>query len=200
MLAATFSSPTYQLVQISLGHFACSFVFLAKCLFYSCTTTTSFSFLYILLAKAALKVWPWIFLMSFNSKWSAKAWSRCNLTPSAISAVGICKEHNQQLHQQYPTVPFFKGCSRWLTWMTSRARVPVWGGKLCTMHGSTTSTITWPLMCGVKRVALPGKTSMKRSFIEFQVDNVLRKNCMKTFLTPLFSPKLGWSLPNDEDW
>ena len=44
----------------------------------------------------------------------------------------------------------------------------VWGGKLCTMHGSTTSTITWPLMCGVKRVALPGKTSMKRSFIEFQ--------------------------------
>lgn len=55
--------------------------------------------LLILLAKAALKVWPWICLMSFNSKWSANAWSRCKLTPSAISAAGICKEHNEQLHQ-----------------------------------------------------------------------------------------------------
>ena len=65
--------------------------------------------------------------MSFNLKWSANAWWRCNLTPSAISAAGICKEHNDQLHQQSH---FSKAVlDGWLTWMTSRARGPVLGGK-----------------------------------------------------------------------
>ena len=77
--------------------------------------------------------------MSFNSKWSANAWSRCKLTPSAISAAGICKEHNEQLHQQSH---FSKAALDGETMDDQPSESPcVWGGKLCTMHGSTTSTI-----------------------------------------------------------
>ena len=84
-----------------------------------------------------------------------------------ISAIGICKEHNEQLHRQRH---FSKAALDGETMDDQPSESPcVWGGKLCTMHGEKRhQPLTWPLMCGVKRVALPGKTSMKRSFIEFQ--------------------------------